>query len=224
MAKQHEILKKIIESLIDTIQENTNSNEATLKHNFFYHLKLRNPEYMITVEENLFKHLKIRGRADYYLNDRECKSYANDVIIEFKINCMNEKLIKHDLTKLDRIKELNRSVAPLFINVFTKELDFLQYLKLKNTFFNAKAYAVSVCPKLNGFYYREGLETLQYDLNRITFIVNNARFLEQYIIPLQYPTIRLPNKGGMTKYINLYKAGREKWGNNKYVQFKKPLN
>ena len=164
----------------------------------------------------------MRGRVDYFLNDHRTKSYKNDVAIEFKINCSSRPLIQRDLLKLDKIKKLDSKIAPLFINVFTKELNFRQYTKLKDLFFNTKVYAIITCPQLIEFYNKVDYQTLRKDIPNLVFIVNNARFLEQYVIPTTIPTIRLPNKGGMSKYINLYLPGREKWDKNKYIRYCEP--
>ena len=69
MAKQGELLIKIVKSLIEAYNDSPILNEATFKHNFFYYLKLKNPKYLVSVEENLWEHVKVDGRADYYLDD-----------------------------------------------------------------------------------------------------------------------------------------------------------
>ena len=101
--KQATALDKILKSLISTLEEDYQTNEATLKNNFFYHLRINNPAYQITVEENLNNHIKLDGRADFYLNDTSTKSYKDDIVIEFKINCTNKNLINHDINKLEKI-------------------------------------------------------------------------------------------------------------------------
>ena len=223
-SKQYEILKKITLALIQTFEKEKQCNEATLKHNFFYYLKNKNPKYDVIVEENLKKHINFLGRADYYLDDKS-KSYRNDVVIEFKVNCHSTKLIKHDLNKLDKIKKINPYIAAVFINVITRELNFIRFLKLLDLFYDTKSYGVIICPKVKGFFYKnKNIEIIQYELNNTTFIVNNARFIETHLIPLKYPIIRIPNKGGMTKKINLYKPNREQYSKNKFIPFCSPLN
>ena len=86
--------------------------------------------------------------------------------------------------------------------------NFIEYIKLKDLFFNTKAYSITICNKLNGFTYREGLEVKEYKNSGLSFIINNERFT--WIIPDGMEIIRLPNKGGMAKNINLYKTTREK--------------
>ena len=46
-----------------------------------------NTEHQITVEKNLKNLINFNGRADFYLSDTSTKSFPNDVVIEFKINC-----------------------------------------------------------------------------------------------------------------------------------------
>ncbi len=215
MLKQYDLLKKIVEALISTIEEKQNPNEATLKHNFFHHLKLQNKHYIITLEENLKKHINFNGRADYYLNDGS-RSYRNDIVIEFKVNCKNTSLIKHDLDKLDKIRRLNRYIAPIFINMFTKELDFRDYLnKTKKLFYDTKAYAITISPKIKNFFVRDDLQIIERKMEGVSFIINNARFIETGLIPTKFNVIRLPNKGGMLKNIHLYPSGRKQYRERK---------
>ncbi len=223
MTEQYYLLKKIVLALIETIEKESYTNEATLKHNFFHYLKLKNPKHKVIVEENLKNHINFNGRVDYYLDD-QTKSYRNDVIIEFKVNCINSNLIKHDLQKLDKIRRLNQLIAPLFINIFSKEVSFKQILKLKNLFFNTNAYVVMTCPRLTEFFIRNELEIIKYPLDNLTFIVNNARFLETHLIPINYDVVRFPNKGGLSKKINLYKQKREQYTKDKFVSYCDPIN
>lgn len=202
--KQHNTLKKIIAALISTIEGEYQTNEATFKTNFFYHLKKEAPDHVITVEENLNELTNYNGRADFYLSDPRSKSSRNDVVIEFKNNCYNKKEILKDIKKLEGFYQLNRNISPLFINTFASKLDFLKFLELIDLFATTKVYSVAICPELDNFFYMDGLETKKFVLNKTTIITSCARLLEQRIIPNHVSTIRIPNLSGMTKFINLY--------------------
>lgn len=199
MSRQYNILKKVTSALIETVEKENYSNETTLKYNFFHHLKLKNKNYEIRVEENLRKHVNLDGRVDYYLND-QTSSYRNDVVIEFKVNCKKPTLIKHDLNKLENIKRLNNSIATIFVNVFTSSLNFQDYLsKTKKLFENTKVYCITIAPEIKGFFIREGSKIVERKLEGWSFIINNARFIETHLIPTKYNVIRIPNKGGLLK-------------------------
>lgn len=212
MSAQYDLLKQVVKALLETIKEDSNNNESTLKHNFFHHLKLQNKNYKVTAEESLKGHINYNGRADFYLKRLGSKSYKDDVAIEFKVDCTSSNLIKHDLDKLNEIKKLNRFIAPIFINIFSKELNFREYLlKTQPLFENTKSYSITLCPKLNNFFVRDGLQILERKLPEISFIINHARFIETKLISTDYNVIRLPNKGGMSKQIHLYPQGRENY-------------
>ncbi len=202
--KQHNTLKKIVDALISTIEGEYQTNEATFKNNFFYHLKKEAPDHVITVEENLNGHTRYNGRADFYLSDSASKSYKNDVVIEFKNNCYDKKEIIKDIKKLEGFYKINKSISPIFINTFASKLDFLRFLDLADVFAKTKVYSIAICPELDNFFYMEGLETKKFPLNKTTIITSCARLLEQKIIPEYISTIRIPNLEGMTKFINLY--------------------
>jgi len=202
--KQHNTLKKIVKALVNTIEGEYNTNEATFKHNFFYHLKKEVPSHTVTVEENLMGHTQYNGRADFYLADSASKSYRNNVVIEFKNNCFEKKEILKDIKKLEGFHSLNRSISPIFINTFTSKLDFLRFIGLIDLFEKTKVYSIAICPQLDNFFYLEGLETKKFLLDKTTIITSSARLLEQKIISEKISTIRIPNYEGMTKFINLY--------------------
>ncbi len=202
--KQHNTLKKIINALIVTVEREYQTNEATFKNNFFYHLKKEAPDHIITVEENLTGHTMYNGRADFYLSDHTSRSYKNDVVIEFKNNCYDKKEILKDIKKLEGFYKINNSISPIFINTFSTKLDFLRFLQLIDVFAKTKVYSITICPELDNFFYMDGLETKKFMLNRTTIITSCARLLEQKIIPEYVSTVRIPNLDGMTKFINLY--------------------
>ena len=116
---------------------------------------------------------------------------------------------------------MNNFIAPLFINVFFDKLNFTEYLKLHSLYYKTKAYTITLCNGLTGFTYKDGLQIIEYKLNGITFIINSERFI--YLIPNGLPIIRLPNEGGMSKFINLYKPdfkrGEYQKSNQKYLTF-----
>jgi len=200
--KQATALDKILKSLISTLEEDYQTNEATLKNNFFYHLRINNPAYQITVEENLNNHIKLDGRADFYLNDTSTKSYKDDIVIEFKINCTNKNLINHDINKLEKIKILNPHIACLFINVFTSSIDFLQYLSVVDLFGKTKIYTLTICKNVNNFFIADNLEIKRFQLDKITIISSTDRFLS--LTPKSIPTIKVPSLNGQSKFIILY--------------------
>lgn len=235
MMKQQDALDKILKSLIKSSEEEYHTNEATLKNNFFYHLRLNNPKYQITVEESLKSHIQFNGRADYYLNDISTNSYQNDIIIEFKINCINKGLIKHDIDKLEKIKTLNPKIVCIFINVFTKKLDFINYLPVIDMFSQTKIYTVTISKSVDNFYIKKDLEIIRYPLNETTLITSTDRLIFSKIIPENTPTIKIPNFEGQTKYINIYPKARSNasfgkaWNKNKndekpYHRFINPKN
>lgn len=220
--KQHRTLRNIIVSLEKTLKEDYHSNEATLKHNFFYHLRKLNTEHLITVEENLVKHIDYKGRADFFLADTETKSHRNNVAIEFKINCLNSKLIKHDIVKLKGMKALNPHLATIFINFFTVPLNFSELLKISSSFEAAnKVYSIFIAPSVENFYYHDNGEILKYKLNKPTVVTTSARLLEQCIIPPNIPTIRLPTERSMLKFISLCLKPKtiKHIGNNEYIKY-----
>jgi len=220
--KQHRTLRNIIIALEKTLKEDYHTNEATLKHNFFYHLRTLNTEHLITVEEGLKEHINFNGRADFYLSDPTTKSYANDVVIEFKLNCYfsRTKEIKHDIEKLEGIKNLNPKIASLFINVFTETLNFNEILKISELFSSTKIYSIFIAPSVDNYSYFKNGEVLKYQLSNPTIITSTARFLEQCIIPSTIPTIRIPNLKGMTKTIGLCVSPKQiKHHNNDYIKF-----
>lgn len=202
--KQHNTLKKIINALIATVEGEYQTNEATFKNNFFYHLKKEAPEHIITVEENLTGHTMYNGRADFYLSDNTSRSYKNDVVIEFKNNCYDKKEIIKDIKKLEGFYRINKSISPIFINTFSSKLDFLRFLELIDVFAKTKVYSIAICPELDNFFFMDGLETKKFILNKTTIVTSCARLIEQKIIPQSIATIRIPNLDGMTKFINLY--------------------
>jgi hypothetical protein len=219
--KQHRTLRNIIVALEKSLREDYHTNEATLKHNFFYHLRTLNTEHLITVEESLREHINYNGRADFYLSDSTTKSYANDVVIEFKFQCLfsRKKEIKHDIEKLEGIKELNPKIVSLFVNVFSDTLDFNEILKISDLFASTKIYSLFIAPSIDNFFYFKEGEVLKYQLERPTIITSTARFLEQCIIPSTIPTIRIPNLQGMTKTVGLCIAPKKKkHHNNVYIK------
>lgn len=219
--KQHRTLRNVIIALEKTLKEDYHTNEATLKHNFFYHLRTLNTEHLITVEESLKQHINFNGRADFYLSDSTTKSYANDVVIEFKLNCFfsRTKEIKHDIEKLEGIKKLNPKIASLFINVFTDSLDFNEILKISDLFSSTKIYSIFIAPSIDNYLYFKDGEVLKYQLQSPTIITSSARFLEQCIIPETILTIRIPNLQGMTKSIGLCIAPKQiKHHSNDYIK------
>lgn len=232
--KQHHTLKKIVKALVNTIEREYHTNEATFKHNFFYHLKKEAPDHIVTVEENMMRHTKYNGRADFYLADPRSKSYKNNVVIEFKNGCYNKEQILKDIRKLEGFHKLNNSISPLFINTFTTKLDFLKFLELVDVFQKTKVYSIAICPQLDNFFHMNGLETVKFPLDKTTIITSSARLLEQRIIPENVSTIRIPNLKGMTKFINLYpnsksnayykqmKSEKRKSGEPPYIKFVHP--
>lgn len=217
--KQHNTLKKIVNALIVTIEDEQQSNEATFKNNFFYHLKKEAPDHTITVEENLTGHTNYNGRADFYLSDPASKSYKNNVVIEFKNNCYDRKQILKDIKKLEGFYTVNTSISAIFINAFSSKLDFLNFLDQADLFSKTKVYGIAICPELDNFLYKDGFETKKFLLNKTTIITSCARLLEQKIIPQHIATVRIPNLDGMTKFINLYPNSKsdayfKKSGNN----------
>jgi hypothetical protein len=220
--KQHRTLRNIIVSLEKTLKEDYHSNEATLKHNFFYHLRKLNTEHLITVEENLSNHINYNGRADFFLADTETKSHRSNVAIEFKINCLNSKLIKHDIAKLEGMKALNPLLATIFIDFFTMPLNFGELLKISSSFEAAnKVYSIFIAPSVDNFYYHEDGEILKYKLNKPTIVTTSARLLEQCIIPSNIPTIRLPTEKSMLKFISLCLKPKtiKHLANNEYIKY-----
>ncbi|MBL7921154.1 MAG: hypothetical protein JNJ40_12625 [Bacteroidia bacterium] len=231
--KQHNTLKKIINALIVTVESEYQTNEATFKTNFFFHLKKEVPDHIVTVEENLIEHTFYNGRADFYLSDPKSKSYKNNVVIEFKNNCYDKKEIIKDIKKLEGFYKINKSISPIFINTFSSNLDFLRFLDLADIFAKTKVYSIAICPELDNFFYMDGLETKKFPLNKTTIITSCARLIEQRIIPESIPTVRIPNLDGMTKFINLYpnsksnayfkRSNKDKTIAVPYVKFTHPL-
>lgn len=230
--KQRTALDKILKSLISTIEEEYQTNEATLKNNFFYHLRLNNPLYQITVEENLNNHIKLNGRADFFLNDTSKKSYRDDIVIEFKINCTSKNLINHDIKKLEKIKTLNPHIACLFINVFTNTIDFLKYLSVIELFEKTKVYTLTISKSVNNFFIDDNLETKRFALEKTTIISSTDRFLS--LTPKNIATIKIPCFQGQNKFINLYPKSQsnsaygKSWNKNKndekpYFRFVNPI-
>lgn len=220
--KQHRTLRNIIVSLERTLKEDYHSNEATLKHNFFYHLRKLNTEHQITVEESLNKHIDRNGRADFFLSDIGTKSHRNNVAIEFKINCFKQKLIEHDIKKLEGIKNLNPLLATIFIDFFTEPLDFAGLIKIFPHFNEShKIYLVFIAPSVDNFVHYHNGEVLKYKLNKPTIITTSARFLEQGIIPPHIPTIRIPTSKSMMKFISLCVEPKIKKENgaNTYIKY-----
>lgn len=220
--KQHRTLRNCILSLEKTLNEDYHTNEATLKHNFFHHLRIMNTEHQITVEENLKPLINFNGRADFYLSDTSTKSYANDVVIEFKLNCYasRSKEIMHDIDKLERIQNLNPKIAPLFINFFTSNVNFDDIIKINKYFNSTKIYSIFIAPSVNNYLYYIDNEVRKYELQSPTIITSTARFLEQCIIPENIPTIRIPNLYGMTKTVGLcVKPKQIKHHSNQYIKY-----
>jgi hypothetical protein len=220
--KQHRTLRNCILSLEKTLKEDSHTNEATLKNNFFYHLRTLNTEHQITVEENLKNLINFNGRADFYLKDTTSKSYANDVIIEFKINCFasRTKEILHDIKKLEGIQTLNPMIAPLFINFFTNQVRFEEVLKACKHFNSTKIYCIFIAPSIDNYLFYTNNEVRKYELSTPTIITSTARFLEQSIIPENIPTIRIPNLNGMTKTVGLcIKPKQIKHHSNEYIKY-----
>lgn len=220
--KQHRTLRNIIVSLEKTLKEDYHSNEATLKHNFFYHLRKLNTEHRITVEENLTKYIDYNGRADFFLADTETRSHRNNVAIEFKINCLSPKLIKHDMEKLEGMKALNPLLATIFIDFFTVPINFGELLKVSSSFGAAnKVYSIFIAPSVENFFYHNDGEILKYKLNKPTIITTSARLLEQCIVPPNIPTIRIPTANSMLKFISLCVSPKtlKHAGNNEYIKY-----
>ena len=221
--KQHRTLKNCIQALKKTMLEDYQMNEATLKNNFFHHLRNLNTEHQITVEENLNNHIGFNGRADFYLSDLTTKSYANDVIIEFKINCLSnrKKEIIHDIEKLEKIGTLNPKIAPFFINFFTTDLDFNEARKLFDMFFDSNTYVIFIAPNISNFKYKMDGEILKFKFLPPVVITNTPRLLDQCIIPNDIPTIRMPKKNGKTKYIGLCLSPKQSKlkGTNEYLRY-----
>jgi hypothetical protein len=222
--KQGDALDKILKSLIECFEERYHTNEATIKNNFFYHLRLNNPNYLITVEENLANHVNLSGRADFYLSDSETKSYYNDIVLEFKINCRNLNLIRHDINKLEKIKKLNPHIVGIFINVIEDEIDFIKFLKVVDLFKKTKVYALVICDKVANFLINDKIERKILGLDSTTLITNCDRILGcgNRIEINEIPTIRVPNLNGQTKFINVYPNSKTNayWKQNKQ---KKPF-
>lgn len=168
------------------------------------------------------KHIAFNGRADFFLADTETKSHRNNVAIEFKINCLNSKLIKHDIEKLEGIKKLNPLLATIFIDFFTEPLNFTELLKILPQFNSAnKIYSIFIAPSIENFsYYNDG-EVLKYKLDKPTIVTSSARFLEQGIIPSNIPTIRVPTSKSMLKSIGLCLEPKTKKesGFNSYLKY-----
>jgi hypothetical protein len=220
--KQHRTLRNCILALEKTLKEDYHTNEATLKHNFFHHLRTLNIEHQIRVEENLKSLINFNGRADFYLSDTSTKSYANDVVIEFKLNCLvsRSKEIMHDIKKLEGIQKLNPKIAPLFINFFTSQVRFEEIMKISQFFSSTKVYAIFIAPSIENYLFYNDREVRKYELSMPTIITSTARFLEQCIIPENIPTIRIPNLNGMTKKVGLcVKPKQIKHNSNKYIKY-----
>jgi len=215
--KQGEAIDKILRSLIQCFEERYHTNEATIKNNFFYHLRRNNPKYIISVEENLSNHVKINGRADFYLSDPETKSYYNDIVLEFKINCSNSQLILHDIKKLEKIKNLNPHLVGIFINVIESEIDFLKFLKIATLFSKTKIYVLVICERVVNFLIKDNFEIKEFSLKGTTLITNCDRLSSNSVVPNRIPTIRIPNLNGQTKFINVYPNSRRNsyWKKNK---------
>lgn len=221
--KQHRTLKNCVMALQKTIIEDYQMNEATLKNNFFHHLRCLNTEHQITVEENLNSHIGFNGRADFYLSDKTTTSYANNVIIEFKIDCFisRKKEIKHDLDKLEKIKTLNSKIAPIFIDFFTQTLDFKEALKIFNLTDSSDSYILLIAPNLKNFKHTINGEILKYNFTSPVILTNTPRFLDQCLIPKDLPTVRIPKKYSKTKYIGLCLEPKQSkyTGVNKYLRY-----
>jgi hypothetical protein len=220
--KQHRTLRNCIIALEKTLKEDYHTNEATLKHNFFHHLRILNTEHQITVEESLKNLINFNGRADFYLSDTSIKSYANDIVIEFKINCYASRSneILHDIHKLEGIQNLNPKIVPLFINFFTNKVKFEDILKISKYFNSTKIHSIFIAPSVDNYLFYLDNEIRKYELSTPTIITSTARFLEQCIIPENIPTIRIPNLNGMTKTVGLcIKPKQIKHHSNEYIKF-----
>lgn len=170
----------------------------------------------------MLKHIDYNGRADFFLSDTETKSHRNNVAIEFKINCLNSKLIKHDIDKLQGMKTLNPYLATIFVDFFTRPLNFSELLRVSSSFETAsKIYSIVIAPAVENFFYFNDGEVLKYKLIKPTIITTSARLLEQCIIPLNIPTIRIPTTKSMLKFISLCLKPKttDDFGGNEYIKY-----
>jgi hypothetical protein len=206
---QQNFIAEIFNSLHLTMKNSDNyKNEETMKNIFFSKIFLKAKKYGYEVhrEEYLKKHINYNGEADFYIqfkSNSKSNIYSKEIVIEFKFNCTNEKLIKHDIDKLLQIKKLNPKIAPIFINYFTKSIDFVKYFKTLKLLKLAKVYEITIAPGVTNFTYKSGKEILEKKLVSPTFISSSDRFQSKIFLQDRFKLIATPGFESQRKKIAL---------------------
>lgn len=205
---QHNMLIKIFNSLKPLMINRNIKNEETLKNIFFSKIfpTATKLGYHVHREEYLKKHIGHNGEADFYLqfeSNKKSNIYSKEIAIEFKFNCLNEMLIKHDIEKLLKIRKINPKIAPVFINFFTKAIDFNKYKKIITLFKKHKIYEIAIGPEVYGFLYKSGREILEAKLKSPTLISSSARFQSHFFLRNNTKLIATPGFDTQRKFISL---------------------
>lgn len=177
MTIQGEVIRNVVQTIVDLIEKEIVHNESTFKNNFFYHLKEHNKTFEVVSEKNISQlTTKCSGFLDYYMYPKKkSRSNKHDVGIEFKINCMSKTLIKHDLDKLDKFSKLHKGTSGIFIDYFFKKIDFWNLSELKKMFYKTDAFVIIICKGFHGFHYRKKKDIEEYETDNLTFIFNSTR-------------------------------------------------
>ncbi len=169
--------------------------ESTIKNHFFRKTQNFFKEgYVLSSEVNIQNFIKTSqiGFYDFYAESNN-RSYGGDVVIEFKINCTNLKLIKSDLNKLDYFYKKHKHAEGIFINIFTEKIDFNNLYKKIISKIKTKANFIFIAPSFRKMYFRKDLYAVEHlDKDSIIAITNSLKMC--LWTPESGVVVRVPDK------------------------------
>ncbi len=187
--------------------------ESTIKNHFFRKIQnIFGDEYALSSEVNIQKIINTQriGFYDFYAEYNYARTCGKDVAIEFKINCQNLKLIKNDLEKLDYFSKKHKQAESIFIDVFTKEIDFNNLYRNIIGSIRTKANFIFIAPSFRKVYFNKTKHVVDcLEDDKILVVTNSLKVWQG--IPDSCIIVRTPDRQRSTLLkpkMNIYYPGK----------------